>query len=297
MRSHQVEKLRKMRLDDNQRGPIDPTGDKVGFGIWNVVPTRKAWKKNFKNGTTASEDKGKDVSPEVVQKRQEKVFHSSNALPQKDKKEVVQKVGIYDASGSRFNILENYCFDSEQEHVFGTLENLLSINGKAIQSKDDGRWDDLIPPNKGKKKVGGPRKVLSDISNKSSSRPAIVLRPSSKNLPHDSTITSVSELDQALSNLRRPVTSFNNGGLLIGEVAAHRNDYPSTSKPRALNIISVVSRAADQDMEIQDLRDSESVQLDSKVGEALIADVSACCAEDGKAQGLKCMGPLSANSN
>ncbi|KAL6294432.1 hypothetical protein ACE6H2_002574 [Prunus campanulata] len=40
-------------------------------------------------------------------------------------------------------------------------------------------------------------------------------------------------------------------------------------------------------MEIQDLRDSESVQLVSKVGEALIADVSACCAEDGKAQGLK----------
>ncbi|VVA24074.1 PREDICTED: PRUPE_1G179200 [Prunus dulcis] len=118
MRSHQVEKLRKMRLDDNQRGPIDPTRDKAGFGIWNVVSTRKAWKKNFKNGTTASEDKGKGVSPEVVHKRQEKVFHSSNALPQKDKKEVVQKVNseaeIYDAFGSRFNILENDCFDSEQ---------------------------------------------------------------------------------------------------------------------------------------------------------------------------------------
>ncbi|KAI5350425.1 hypothetical protein L3X38_003316 [Prunus dulcis] len=256
MRSHQVEKLRKMRLDDNQRGPIDPTRDKAGFGIWNVVSTRKAWKKNFKNGTTASEDKGKGVSPEVVHKRQEKVFHSSNALPQKDKKEVVQK-------------------------------NLLSINGKAIQSKDDGGWNDLIPPNKGKKKVGRPRKVLSDISNKSSCRPAIVLRPSSKNLPHDSTITSVSELDQALSNLRRPVTSFDNGGLEIGEVNAHRNDYSSTSKPRARNIIYVVYRAANQDMKIQDLKDSKSVQLDSKVGEALIADVSAHCAEDGKAQGKK----------
>ncbi|KAL6294431.1 hypothetical protein ACE6H2_002573 [Prunus campanulata] len=235
MCSHQVAKLRKMRLDDNQRGPIDPTGDKAGFGIWNVVLTRKAWKKNFKNGTTASEDKAKGVSYEVIQKIQEKVFHSSNALPQKHKKEVVQKVNsearIYDASGSRFNILENDCFDSEQEHVFGNLENLLSINGKAIQSKDDGGWEDLSPPNKGKKKVGRPRKALSDISNKSSSRPAIALRPSSKNLPHDSTITSVSELDQTLSNLRRPVTSFDNGGLEIGEVVARRNDSSSTSKP------------------------------------------------------------------
>ncbi|CAL8100465.1 unnamed protein product [Prunus armeniaca] len=44
-------------------------------------------------------------------------------------------------------------------------------------------------------------------------------------------------------------------------------------------------RAADQDMEIQDLRDSKSVQLDSKVGEALIADVSTCYAEDAEAQG------------
>ncbi|BFG14285.1 hypothetical protein CerSpe_005590 [Prunus speciosa] len=249
MRSHQVEKLRKLRLDDNQRGPIDPTGDKAGFGIWNVVPTRKAWKKNFKNGTTASEDKGKGVSPEVVQKRHDKVFHSSKALPQKDKKEVVQKVnfeaGIYDASGSRFNILENDCFDSEQEPVFGNLENLLSNKGKAIQSKDDGSWNDLTPPNKGKKKVGRPRKVLSDISNKSSSRPAIVLRPSSKNLPHDSTINFVSELDQALSNLRRPMTSIDNGGLEIGEVEARRNDHSSISKPLAPNIISVVSRATD----------------------------------------------------
>ncbi|XP_008220866.1 PREDICTED: uncharacterized protein LOC103320900 [Prunus mume] len=45
-------------------------------------------------------------------------------------------------------------------------------------------------------------------------------------------------------------------------------------------------RAADQDMEIQDLRDSKSVQLDSKVGEALIADVPACYAEDDEAQGF-----------
>ncbi|CAL8992706.1 unnamed protein product [Prunus brigantina] len=58
MCSHQVEKLSKMTLDGSQQGPIDPTGDKAGFGIWNVVPTRKFWKKNFKNGTTASEDKG-----------------------------------------------------------------------------------------------------------------------------------------------------------------------------------------------------------------------------------------------
>ncbi|KAH0972175.1 hypothetical protein GBA52_024331, partial [Prunus armeniaca] len=53
-------------------------------------------------------------------KRQEKVLIPSNALPHKDKKKVVQKVnskvGIYDAFGSRFNILENDCFDGEQEH-------------------------------------------------------------------------------------------------------------------------------------------------------------------------------------
>ncbi|CAL8995956.1 unnamed protein product, partial [Prunus brigantina] len=153
MRSHQVEKLRKMRLNDNQRGLIDPIGDKDGFGIWNVIPSRKVWKKNFENGTTASEDKGKGFIP------------------------------------------ENDCFDGEQEHVFGTLENLLSINGKAIQSKDNGGWNDLTPPNKGKENVGRPGKVLFDISNKYSSRSAIVLRPSSKNLAHDSTITSVSELD------------------------------------------------------------------------------------------------------
>ncbi|CAL8098266.1 unnamed protein product [Prunus armeniaca] len=224
MCSHQVEK-----------GPIDPSGDKAGFGIWNVVPTRKAWKKNFKNGTTASDDKGKGVSPEVVHKRQEKTFYSSNNLPQKDKKEVIQKgiseAGTYDASGSIFNILENECFDSEQEHVFGTLENHLSSNGKTVQSKDDGGWNAPILTNKGKKKIGRPRK-----------------------------------LDQALSNLRKPMTSFDNGGLEIGEVEACRNE------------------AADQDMEIQDLRDYVSVQLESEVGEALIADVSACCAEDGKAQ-------------
>ncbi|CAL2229178.1 unnamed protein product [Prunus armeniaca] len=34
-------------------------------------------------------------------------------------------------------------------------------------------------------------------------------------------------------------------------------------------------------METQDLRDSESLQLDSDVGEALIDDVSACYIEDG----------------
>ncbi|BBH05413.1 zinc ion-binding protein, partial [Prunus dulcis] len=117
--------------------------------------------------------------------------------------------------------------------------------------------------------------------------PAIVWRPCSKNSPHDSTITSVSELDQGLFNLRRPVTSFDNEGLETGEVVARRNDFSSTTMTRAPNIISRVSRDDDQDMEIQDLWDSESVQLDFKVGEALIVDVSACCAEDGKAQGLK----------
>lgn len=66
MRSHQVGKLSKMRLNDNQRGLIDPIGHKDGFGIWNVIPSRNVWKKNFENGTTASEDKGKGFIPEVV---------------------------------------------------------------------------------------------------------------------------------------------------------------------------------------------------------------------------------------
>ncbi|KAH0972929.1 hypothetical protein GBA52_025085 [Prunus armeniaca] len=137
----------------------------------------------------------------------------SHQVEKLHKKKVVQKVnskaGIYDAFGSRFNILENDCFDGEQEHVFGTLENLLSINGKAIQSKDDGGWNDLTPPNKDKKK-----------------------------------------LDQALINLRRLVTRLENGGLEIGEVDARRDDYSFTFKPQAPNIISMDSRAADQDMEI-----------------------------------------------
>ncbi|PQM33827.1 hypothetical protein Pyn_19723 [Prunus yedoensis var. nudiflora] len=89
----------------------------------------------------------------------------------------------------RFNILENNVFNGEQEHVFGTSDNLLPFNGKAIQSQDIGGWNELTPSNKGKKNVGRPRKVLSDISNKSSTRTPIVLRSNAKNSSHDSTIT------------------------------------------------------------------------------------------------------------
>ncbi|KAH0992249.1 hypothetical protein GBA52_003732 [Prunus armeniaca] len=286
MCSHQVEKLSEMTLDGNQKGPIDLTGDKASFGIWNVVPTRKVWKKNFKNGTIASEDKGKSVTHEVVHKRQEKVIDYDNYLPQKDKKKVVKGVNfaaeIYDSSGSRFNILENECFDGGQEHVFGTstLDHLLPINGKAIQRQDIGGWNELTPPNKGKKKIGRPRKVLSDISTKSSSRPSIVLRSSSENFPNNPTTTSVSELEQASIKHRDSVTGFADGVFESGEVDALSNDSFFIPKPY---ITSRDSRVADQDMETQDLRDSESLQLDSDVGEALIDDVSACYIEDGKA--------------
>ncbi|KAL6294625.1 hypothetical protein ACE6H2_002767 [Prunus campanulata] len=85
--------MEKKKVDANQSGPIDPTGDKAGFVIWNVVPNRKGWKKDHKIGTHTTEGKRKRTHPEATPKRQERYIEHDTSMSKKDKMRAGNEAG------------------------------------------------------------------------------------------------------------------------------------------------------------------------------------------------------------